>query len=435
MQLPRTIVPMNGINILDGITIQDLSLDFGKYDPRIREHRQHQWDLVHSLPKATGNRKNKPGEIKQRYFVFNSSSCKTEKFDDLLVTNARDDFSGVIVFDGCTYSIWLDPKYTRLGVILCDLKTAEKKYTEQLLSSYVRINSTTRVNALVNAAANFGLFLFVPDGINLEKPILIDEKVTSTGIVIKNNVVSIGNDSQASIIRRNQSFGLKDEFLCLDNFSVMQCDNSRIRLHGYQNFNRKTIYLGNDHIHLERNSSIECINGQVGSDEAHINLGVELAGEGSEAEILGFYAPGKSQRFDIQTRQDHLAAHTRSDLHFKGVLSGQSQSIWSGMINVSRNAQKSESNQINNNLILDETAHIDSIPGMEILANDVKCKHGATIGKIDPNQLFYLESRGINRNDGEQLLVDAFLDPIIQKYALPEIRYKIKKEIQRKIKR
>lgn len=149
--------------------------------------------------------------------------------------------------------------------------------------------------------------------------------------------------------------------------------------------------------------------------------------------MSGFYFANRDQHFDHDTQQNHLAASTTSDLLFKGALLDESRSIWQGMIYVAPGAMKTDGYQANRNLVLSPKARADSIPGLEILADDVRCTHGATVGKIDEEQIFYLLSRGIPRQEGERLIVEGFFDPIMQRIPFEGVRQRFQREIERKM--
>ena len=138
--------------------------------------------------------------------------------------------------------------------------------------------------------------------------------------------------------------------------------------------------------------------------------------------MSGFYFTDGVQHLDHDTQQNHNAPHTTSDLLFKGALKDTSHSVWQGMIFVAPGAQKTDGYQANRNLVLNPHARADSIPGLEILADDVRCTHGATVGKIDPELVFYLQSRGVPLHDAERLIVDGFFDPIMQRIPYEGVR-------------
>ena len=139
------------------------------------------------------------------------------------------------------------------------------------------------------------------------------------------------------------------------------------------------------------------------------------------------------QHLDHDTQQNHLAPNTTSDLLFKGALLDNSRSVWQGMIYVAPEAGKTDGYQANRNLVLSDRARADSIPGLEILTDDVRCTHGATVGKIDTEQIFYLESRGLPRVEAERLVVEGFFDPIMQRIPFEGVRTRFQEAIKEKM--
>jgi len=149
--------------------------------------------------------------------------------------------------------------------------------------------------------------------------------------------------------------------------------------------------------------------------------------------MSGFYFTDGNQHLDHDTQQNHLAANTTSDLLFKGALLEQSRSVWQGMIYVAPGAQNTDGYQANRNLILSRKARADSIPGLEILADDVRCTHGATVGKINPDEIFYLQSRGIPTKDAQRILVEGFFDPVVQRIPFDGVRKRLVKSVSEKM--
>jgi Fe-S cluster assembly protein SufD len=161
---------------------------------------------------------------------------------------------------------------------------------------------------------------------------------------------------------------------------------------------------------------------------------LDLIGEGATGRMSGFYFTDGNQHLDHDTQQNHLAANTTSDLLFKGALLEQSRSVWQGMIYVAPGAQKTDGYQANRNLVLSRESRADSIPGLEIMADDVRCTHGATAGKIDPDEIFYLQSRGISTADAERLVVEGFFEPIVQRIPFEGVRERLTNSISEKMK-
>src|SRR5204862_4255818 len=157
---------------------------------------------------------------------------------------------------------------------------------------------------------------------------------------------------------------------------------------------------------LGRDAGLEWIALGFGSARGKVRMETKLAGQGSSARVTGAYAGHGRQHLDFDTTQEHAAPHTVSDLAFRGVLEGRSTAVWRGMIKVDPGAQQTDAFQESRNLLLSKRAHADAIPGLEILANDVRCTHAAAIAQIDREQLFYLMSRGLRREQATRLVID-----------------------------
>ena len=160
---------------------------------------------------------------------------------------------------------------------------------------------------------------------------------------------------------------------------------------------------------------------------------VEMNGEGSHADLLGLTATHARQHIDIHTYQKHAVSNSTSNLLYRNVLKDRSRTVWRGMIEVDKGAQKIDSYQQNDNLILSKRARADTIPGLEILADDVRCTHGATAGKIDQEQVFYLMSRGLSYNQAEQTIVNGFFESVLQRIPLEYLRNQLQKSIVGKL--
>ena len=159
----------------------------------------------------------------------------------------------------------------------------------------------------------------------------------------------------------------------------------------------------------------------------------KLAGQGAAARVTGAYATRGRQHVDFDTLQEHAAPNTTSDLAFRGILDGRSSAVWRGMIKVDPGAQQTDAFQESRNLLLGKKAHADAIPGLEILANDVRCTHAAAIAQIDPEQLFYLRSRGLPEPQAERLVVEGFLEAIVERFEEGPVRDAVAAALERRL--
>ncbi len=162
--------------------------------------------------------------------------------------------------------------------------------------------------------------------------------------------------------------------------------------------------------------------GGFGSAKGKVRIQNDLAGQGATSRVTGAYFADATQHLDYDTYQRHIAPSTTSDFAFKGALRDTATAVWRGMIRVEEGAQKTNAYQENRNLLLSREAHANSIPGLEILANDVRCTHGATLGQVDREQLFYLMSRGLTRSEAERLIVRGFFQDVLDRVELEPVR-------------
>jgi len=210
-------------------------------------------------------------------------------------------------------------------------------------------------------------------------------------------------------------------------------EGAKLRFVELQSWGGHVYNFSHERVEVEKDGEVDWIFGAVGSHLTKNFSDLTLKGQGSHGRMSGFYFTDHEQHLDHDTQQNHLAQSTTSDLLFKGALVGHSRSVWQGMIYVAPGAAKTDGYQANRNLVLSPDARADSIPGLEILADDVRCTHGATVGKIDPELTFYLQSRGMPRVEAERLIVEGFFDPIMQRIPFEGVRNRFQLAIKTKM--
>jgi Fe-S cluster assembly protein SufD len=213
---------------------------------------------------------------------------------------------------------------------------------------------------------------------------------------------------------------------------IKVADNANLKFVELQSWGKHVWNFSHERVRVGRDGNLDWIFGAVGSRLTKNFSELDLVGDGATGRMSGFYFTDGSQHLDHDTQQNHLAPHTTSDLLFKGALKGKSRSVWQGMIYVAPVAQKTDGYQANRNLVLSPQARADSIPGLEILADDVRCTHGVTVGKLEEEPLFYLKSRGIPTKDAERLIVEGFFDPIMQRIPFEGVRERFQQAILEK---
>jgi Fe-S cluster assembly protein SufD len=273
-----------------------------------------------------------------------------------------------------------------------------------------------------NAASwQSGLLVRVPKGVELDQPLYVRVAGDATGATFWRLLVVAEEGSRFSIIEEYTSPAQAGGY---SNGAVELFVEKGAKLEyvSLQNLSHETWHFATHRATVERDAELDWVAGGFGSRRGKIRIHNDLAGQGATSRVTGAYFADGSQHLDYDTFQQHHAPSTTSDFAFKGVLREQASVVWRGMIRVEEGAQKTNAYQENRNLILSPDAHADSIPGLEILANDVRCTHGATISQVDRDQLFYAMSRGLTRGDAERLIVRGFFQDVLDRIELAPVR-------------
>jgi Fe-S cluster assembly protein SufD len=266
-----------------------------------------------------------------------------------------------------------------------------------------------------------GLLVHVAKGVELEKPLYV--QVTSSGGTLFWRMVVIAEEGARFSLIEDLSSAAPDT-LAYTNAVVELFVHpaAKIEYVSLQNLSRETWHFGRYKAWLERDSELDWVIGGFGSKRGKVWIENDLAGPGATSRVTGAYFADGDQHLDYDTFQEHIAPNTESDFAFKGALRENASAVWRGMIRVEEQAQKTNAYQENRNLLLSDKAHADSIPGLEIMANDVRCTHGATLGRIDREELFYLMARGLSRAEAERLIVRGFFQDVLDRIELEPVR-------------
>jgi Fe-S cluster assembly protein SufD len=276
--------------------------------------------------------------------------------------------------------------------------------------------------ALENLARwQHGLLVRVPTGVEIEQPLYV--KVTSNGGSLYWRMVIVAEEGSRFTVIEDLSSVAPDTVAYTNAVvEVFVGQAAKVEYVSLQNLSQETWHFGRHKAWLERDSELDWVIGGFGSKRGKVWIENDLAGEGATSRVTGAYFADGTQHLDYDTFQEHMAPNTESDFAFKGALRESASAVWRGMIRVEEGAQKTNAYQENRNLLLSDTAHADSIPGLEIMANDVRCTHGATLGKVDRDQLFYLMARGLSRAEAERLIVRGFFQDVLDRIELEPVR-------------
>jgi Fe-S cluster assembly protein SufD len=288
--------------------------------------------------------------------------------------------------------------------------------------------------ALTAAFAQNGVVLYVPRGVTIEQP--LHSLLWGPGqnlAHVSHVLVWLEEGAEVTYVHESASSTGEGQTLHAGIVELHVGDGARLRFVELQSWGETVWNFTHERAEVGRDANLDWIFGAIGSHLTKNFSELSLSGEGSNGRMSGFYFTDHDQHLDHDTQQNHLAANTTSDLLFKGALLHESRSVWQGMIYVAPGAQKTDGYQANRNLVLSRKARADSIPGLEILADDVRCTHGATVGKIDADQVFYLRSRGVPEKDAERVIVEGFFDPIMQRIPFEGVRERFQQAIEAKM--
>jgi Fe-S cluster assembly protein SufD len=304
------------------------------------------------------------------------------------------------------------------GIIYGSLKEAIHRHPK-LTEKYLGKNASTADEpfvALNTAFSQDGIFLYVPDGMHMDIPVQIIHLLLSdkNQMVQHRNLFLLGKNSTAQVIICDHTLS-PHMFLTNSVTEVYTGENADLDLLRLQNEHNNSCQVTNTWIKQERQS--RCQHGTITLHGGMVrnNLRISMEGEGAETSALGLFLIDKTQHVDSYTVIEHSKPHCTSNQYYKGVLDDDSTGAFNGKIHVHPDAQKTEAFQTNNNILLTDTARMYTKPRLEIYADDVKCSHGATVGQLDEDALFYLQSRGIPKDESRLMLMDAFAWDVISK--------------------
>ena len=259
-----------------------------------------------------------------------------------------------------------------------------------------------------------GPVIRVPAGVVVDKPIVIVHWCEGDGIAsFPHTIVLAEEQSEVTVVERFESGG--DVHLVDAVTEILVRDAAHVRHLTVQEFGARTWQVALQRAHLGRDATLRSATVALGGAYARQRNETLLTASGAESDVVAVYYGDDDQMHDFRTLQDHAAPRTRSELLFKGAVEGTARSVYSGMIHLREEAQKSEAYQTNRNLVLTEGAAAESIPNLEIEANDVRCSHASTVGPIDADQRYYLESRGIRPEEADRLIVLGFFEDVFAK--------------------
>lgn len=322
------------------------------------------------------------------------------------------------------------------GVLFGSIEEAIKLYpaiVEKHLNKYVK-EELNGLNALNNATFTQGLFLYVPKNTQVNWPFqwLISNLGENSLFIQYRNLIVIEDGASIDILHNDQSDGNGSTF-CNSVTEIFVGKNARLNWYRQQDLRKDDSLVNSVFSHLERDAYIKILNTSLHGSMIRNDVHVKMDGPGCDANVLGLYIPLTGEQVDNQVFMEHAKPHCVSNELFKGVLDGKGSSIFNGHILVAEDAQKTNAYQTNRSILLSDEANAFAKPFLEIYADDVKCSHGATVGQLDKNALFYLRSRGLSEKKARSFLIKAFVGEVLDHCDHEGFRMQLEREVNQKL--
>jgi len=322
------------------------------------------------------------------------------------------------------------------GIIVGSINAAQKKYPE-LISKYFNelvTDDQHGLNAANGAIFTDGIFIYVPDNVESDKAIQLIKMVNrdSSTMINSRNLIILGKNSKLSFLHCDDSINQHHGFL-VTNTEIFLDENAKLDLYKLQNLNDNTTIVNSTFANQKQNSELKVNVLTFNGGTIRNEFDIELAGKGAHADVSGIYLMDNKQHVDNQLLIKHLAPNCTSNQMFKGVLDDKASGVFKGSVYVAKDAQQTVAFQKNANILMTSEASIDTMPFLEIYADDVKCSHGATVGQLDSEAMFYLMQRGISKSDARLLLMYAFTSEVTSKIGIEALQTNIDDMIKKRL--
>lgn len=410
----------------------------------LRQMRLDAWDLYESLPMPTTNDE-AWRRTDYRHINWDSAGLLTTangvQFEAIPEANRRpllgETQGGMLAYvDGKLAHREVNAELERQGVLFMDLHQAAVEHPDlvraHLFTHAVRPDAD-KFAALNAALWTHGVFLYVPRGQAVEIPAHSIFYNTQPGATLGHILVVVEEGAQIDYLHENLSADLTEDASFIGVTELIVGKGANLRFVNLQDWGTGMFEFSHQRARVADDGQLDWVTGQMGGKLVKAFMEIDLDGKGSWGRMSGVYFPAGKQFFDLDTQQNHNAPNTTSDLLFKGVLKDQARSVWQGMIKALPGAQKTDGFQANRNMLLSDEARADSIPGLEIEADDVRCTHAAAIGQIEEELIFYLMARGIPRKEAEKLIIDGFFVPVLDRIPFENVRDRMLAYIERKL--
>jgi len=330
----------------------------------------------------------------------------------------------------------LSPDLAAQGVILMSLDKAVVDH-EEIVQEHLFTQTKPHDHlfaALHCSLFSGGTFLYVPKGVSVSLPIESQRWIDEGGTgIFPHSLIVVEEGAELTYFERFQSIPIPNDSISNGAVEIVAGPRSHVGFVALQEYGGRVWNFQRIDMSAAKDAVIRSLIVTLGGRFSRQEVRTAMRGEGVDCEMLGLYFAEKGQHFDFRTFQDHIGPRCRSDLLYKGALKDASRTVYSGMIRVEPHAEGTDAYQTNRNLVLSDHAKADSKPELEILNNDVKCSHGASVGQMNEEEIFYLMTRGIERPQAERLIVNGFFEEVVGRVRQDEIRQVLSDAIEHKL--
>jgi Fe-S cluster assembly protein SufD len=353
-----------------------------------------------------------------------------------LVSGAGESSAQLMQVDASVVYRDLPAELARQGVIFTSLDLAIRDHGE-----LVRKHLGTAIGeedgkyaALNTALWSGGTFLYIPENVKVEVPLRAFRWMAAEGASMFGRTLIVADRfAEVALVEELGSDDAEGQALSNGATEIVAGEGAKVTYVTLQRYGKGVVHLTTDRLVAGRDATITTVYTTIGSDVTRADIKCRMQAPGAHVDMLGLYIAEGEQHFDHETLQDHVAPHASSNLLFKGAITDRSRSVFRGLIRVHPNAQRTDAYQTNRNLILSSEARADSLPNLEIAADDVRCSHAATIGQLDVEEIFYLQSRGLPRMEAMRLVIFGFFGEVLDQLKLEDVRKELVRAVERKL--
>jgi len=349
------------------------------------------------------------------------------------VEGLREDEPVLVLHNGALAGSGGLERLRQAGVVFCDLRTAVREYGDRVERHLFRAGLRAEENAFTAQHVAFctgGVFLYVPEGVEVDEPLVAVDWLDGEGLACPHTLVVLEPRSRVTLVQRRTGLG---SGLVNLGAEVVVGDGAQLRYVQLQDLPSQVREFGVVRARVGRDATVHSLVGAFGASLDKLFVDSLLDSPGGSSEMLGVFFADDAQHYDVHTLQEHRAPHTASDLLYKVALLGSARSVFAGLIRVHPGAQKTNAFQSNRNLLLSPDARADSKPELEIMANDLRCTHGSAVSRLEEQHLFYLQARGLTRQQAVHMIVEGFFSEVLDRLPVERVRLWLEQKVAEKM--